>query len=57
MWWVLGFVAVWLLIGALAAVWIGRGIRRADVEESADESPGRTTYEPPPEKTPRNPAV
>jgi hypothetical protein len=49
-WWVLGIVAVWLLIGALVAVWIGRGIRRADVEESATESPSRSTQEPPPEK-------
>ncbi|MDI9929511.1 hypothetical protein QM588_03755 [Rhodococcus sp. IEGM 1354] len=50
MWWVVGIVAVWLLIGALVAVWIGRGIRRADVEESATESPSRSTHEPPPEK-------
>ncbi|WP_156399652.1 hypothetical protein [Rhodococcus sp. Leaf278] len=50
MWWVLGIVAVWLLIGAVAAVWIGRGIRRADAEESATESPRRTTGKPPPEK-------
>ncbi|MBY4056964.1 hypothetical protein HQO93_04240 [Rhodococcus fascians] len=50
MWWVVGIVAVWLLIGALVAVLIGRGIRRADVEESATESPSRSTHEPPPEK-------
>jgi hypothetical protein len=49
-WWVVGIVAVWLLIGALVAVWIGRGIRRADVEESVTESTIRSTYEPPPEK-------
>ncbi|MBY4272405.1 hypothetical protein HQO27_05875 [Rhodococcus fascians] len=50
MWWFVGIVAAWLLIGALAAVWIGRGIRRADLEESAAELPRRTTYEPPPER-------
>jgi hypothetical protein len=49
-WWVVGIVAVWLLIGALVAVWVGRGIRRADVEESATESPSRSPQEPPPEK-------
>ncbi|MBY4401931.1 hypothetical protein HQO26_11470 [Rhodococcus fascians] len=46
-WWFLGVVAVWLLIGALVAVWIGRGIRRADVEESAAESESGTTHESP----------
>ncbi|WP_179274271.1 hypothetical protein [Rhodococcus sp. 06-221-2] len=50
MWWVLGIVAVWLVIGAVVAVWLGRGIRRADIEESATESPRRTIDEPPPEK-------
>ncbi|MDV6260032.1 hypothetical protein [Rhodococcoides yunnanense] len=50
MWWVFGIVAVWLVIGAVAAVRLGRGIRRADVEESATESSRRTIDEPPPEK-------
>ncbi|MFI8565537.1 hypothetical protein ACIGGF_03120 [Rhodococcus sp. NPDC078407] len=50
MWWIFGIVAVWVLIGAVVAVWIGRGVRRADDEESTTESPLGISHEPPPEK-------
>lgn len=36
-WFVLGGIAVWILVGAGAAVWIGRAISHATLEEEAAE--------------------
>lgn len=37
LWWIVGIVAVWVVLGALAAVWIGRAISHANLEEEAAE--------------------
>ncbi|WP_185993248.1 hypothetical protein [Rhodococcus sp. KBS0724] len=37
MWWIVGIVAVWIVVGTLAAFWIGRAISHTDLEESAAE--------------------
>jgi hypothetical protein len=37
MWWIVGIVAVWIVVGALSAVWIGRAISHTDLEKSAAE--------------------
>jgi hypothetical protein len=37
LWWILGIVAVWIVVGAVAAVWIGRAISHAKLEEAAAE--------------------
>lgn len=37
LWWIVGIVAAWVVICALAAVWIGRAISHADLEEQAAE--------------------
>ena len=37
MMWILGIVAVWLLIGAVTAVCIVIGLRRVDAEQAAAE--------------------
>lgn len=36
-WFVLGGIAVWILVGAGTAVWIGRAISHATLEEGAAE--------------------
>ncbi|MCZ4518040.1 hypothetical protein O4220_05875 [Rhodococcus ruber] len=45
MMWILGIVAVWLLIGAVTAVCIALGIRRVDAEQAAAELACRITDE------------
>ena len=37
MWWIVGIVAIWIVLGTLAALWIGRAISHTDLEESAAE--------------------
>ncbi|WP_267951456.1 hypothetical protein [Rhodococcus globerulus] len=31
--WIVGIVAVWIVLGTLAACWIGRAISHTDLEE------------------------
>lgn len=37
LWWIVGIVAAWVVLGAVAAVWIGRAISHAKLEEAAAE--------------------
>lgn len=37
MWWIVVIFVGWLVVGTFAALWIGRAINRADLEESAAE--------------------
>jgi hypothetical protein len=37
LWWIVGIVAVWVVLGAVAGVRIGRAISHAKVEEAAAE--------------------
>ncbi|WP_155292879.1 MULTISPECIES: hypothetical protein [Nocardiaceae] len=37
LWWIVGIVAVWIVVGAVAAVWIGRAVSHADAREAAIE--------------------
>jgi len=46
LWWIVGIVATWVIIGALAAVWIGRAIKHADLEEEAAELRRVEAHEP-----------
>lgn len=38
LWWIVGIVAAWVVLGTVAAMWIGRVVRHADAQESAAES-------------------
>ena len=35
--WIVGIVAVWIVVGTFAAFWIGRAISHTDLEDSAAE--------------------
>lgn len=37
LWWIVGIVAVWIVVGAVAATWIGRAVSHADARETAVE--------------------
>nr|WP_179282891.1 hypothetical protein [Rhodococcus sp. 15-1154-1] len=37
LWWIIGIVAVWLLVGGFVTYWLGRSIAHTKLEESAAE--------------------
>jgi hypothetical protein len=37
LWWILGIVAVWVIVAAVVVYWIGRTISHTTLEESAAE--------------------
>lgn len=57
LWWIIGILAVWLLVGGVAAYWLGRSISHTELEESAAELRRDhlhpSTSSSPPEGTPR----
>jgi hypothetical protein len=37
MWWIVGIIAIGIVVGTLTAVWVGRAISHADQKESSAE--------------------
>ena len=50
-WWIVGIVAVWLLVGGFIAYWLGRSISHTKLEESAAEMRRADKHEPQPDGT------
>ena len=37
LWWIVGIIAAWVVIGTVVAVWIGQAVSHAELEDAAAE--------------------